>query len=137
MSKPSLIEDAEILECAAEILRKSDLQVARDAATVCEFRAGGLRAASAPKPVDVFGEMARIHFGGLFDQRAQDLAATARDWFDPLVEALERIEAGSSCPHSSVLATDALSALRRKPSAKGAGTARSEGPERKAQEAGQ
>lgn len=123
---PARLSDAEALERAAKILDEST----RGLGGVVREVAAKLRAASAPKPVDVFEAFARDPV----DYDAETLGGRARNWFSPLVEALDNIrQHGNS--YAVREATAALSELRRKSSAEGAGPARSEGPERKAQEA--
>lgn len=110
---PPALSDADVLNEAVVIVRREfELDGSgRELLERIERYSAKLRA---PKPVDVFGEMARSHFGGLFDQRAQDLAATARDWFAPLVEALGDIEGFDNSELMRDTASDALSALRQR-----------------------
>lgn len=124
------LTEPEILERAAKIC---DRELECSVAGQVRILADSFRATSAPKPVDVFER-----FGlACANDSTRDIEARARERFGPLVEALEKIEGGSNCPQSADIAEDALSELRRKSSAEGAGTARPKGSERKAQEAGQ
>lgn len=80
------VPDAAVLERAAEILdREMECSVAGQVRNL----AGSLRQPPVPEPEpDVFE---RFEVAWNFDEEAGDLASHARDWFGPLVDALEMI----------------------------------------------
>lgn len=140
---PPALTDADALERVSKLLREDGISEASPG--VLSKWAAVLRAASAPKPVDVFEAFWRSSISLPFDANH---ISHARDWFGPLVAALENA-ADQECEDKPSLdnwtcsgcwpceAKKIISELRRKSSAEGAGTARPKGSERKAQEAGQ
>ena len=103
---PAPLSDADVLERAANILDRHNCITTAQNDEILSLSLK-LRAASAPKPVDVFEAFDDAYLGREWCIEKHTAEKMARDWFSPLVELAEK--------HSHVLEfASALSELRRK-----------------------